>query len=42
VIRGAGGDRPDVLPKGATNNFAFLGEFAEARPPIVFLRSNIL
>lgn len=31
----AGGDRPDVLPKGATN-FAFLGEFAEAPTDCVF------
>jgi oleate hydratase len=31
----AAGDRPDVLPKGATN-FAFLGEFAEAPTDCVF------
>lgn len=29
------GDRPDVLPKGATN-FAFLGQFAEAPKDCVF------
>jgi oleate hydratase len=29
------GDRPDVLPKGATN-FAFLGQFAEAPDDCVF------
>jgi oleate hydratase len=31
----AAGDRPEVLPKGATN-FAFLGEFAEAPTDCVF------
>jgi len=29
------GDRPDVLPKGATN-FSFLGQFAEAPKDCVF------
>ena len=31
----AKGDRPDVLPKGATN-FAFLGQFAEVPDDCVF------
>ena len=31
----AKGDRPDVLPKGATN-FAFLGQFAEVSDDCVF------
>lgn len=31
----AQGDRPDVIPEGATN-FAFLGQFAEAEKDCVF------